>query len=64
MAISNYQIVVFDNPNEYRYEPSIVMEPEVDLQEEIRIHHVGMNSPYVGNDLETEDDLLVRPSSV
>ena len=52
------------NPNEYRYEPSILMEPEVDLQEEIRIHHVGMNSPYVGNDLETEDDLLVRPSSV
>ena len=40
------------------------MEPEVDLQEEIRIHHVGMNSPYVGDDLGTEDDLLVRPSSV
>ena len=37
---------------------------EVDLQEEVRIHHVGMNSPYVGDDLGTEDDLLVRPSSV
>ena len=59
------KLVVFDHPYEQYYEP---LEPEPDndyhLQEEVKVHHVGMNSPYMGDDLGDGDDFLVRPSSV
>lgn len=56
-------VVVFDHPYEYNYEP-ILNEPDVQVHEEVKIHHLGINSPYMGEDLGDGDDQLVRPASV
>lgn len=54
---------MFDRPYEYNYEP-ILPEPEVIVHEEVKVHHLGVNSPYMGEDLGDNDDQLVRPASV
>lgn len=46
------------------YLPSM-QEDRIDVEPEVNEHYLGMNSPYLGEDLAEEGhDVLIRPSSV
>ena len=57
-------LVIVDQPELTSYVPSM-HESVVNVEPEVNEHYLGVNSPYLGEDLtEGGNDVLIRPSSV
>lgn len=56
--------MIVDQPELSSYIPSM-RENIVNVEPEVNEHYLGVNSPYLGEDLsEGGNDVLIRPSSV